>query len=165
MTTIDAEDRRFLDLAIEQARLGRDEGGIPVGAVLAADGEVLGAGRNQRLQLGSLVRHAETGALDAAGILAPDVLGRATMYTTLSPCPMCSGAMLFYGIPRMVIGEHRTKVGEEALLISRGVELVVVDDPACFELMQTYVASAPEAWTAANGGGRTLTADGADPAR
>lgn len=161
--SIDAEDRRFLDLAMEQARIGRDEGGIPVGSVLVADSRVLGAGRNQRIQLGSLVKHAETGALDDAGIVPPDVLGRATMYSTLSPCPMCSGAMLFYGIPRVVIGEHRTKVGEEELLRSRGVEVIVVDDPDCHAFMRDFVANSPDVWAAANGGGLTRVDPSAQP--
>lgn len=141
-----AGDRRLLELAIEQARLGRDEGGVPIGAVLVADGQVLGAGRNRRIQAGSAIRHGETDALEAAGRLPPAVYRRSTMVTTLSPCDMCTGAILLYRIPRVVIGEHRTFLGGEDLLRSRGVEVVNLDSEACVELMREFIAAHPDAW-------------------
>jgi len=141
-----AIDRAFLGVAIEQARIGRDEGGVPIGAALVADGRVLGAGHNRRVQLGSAIRHGETDALEAAGRLPASVYRHATMYTTLSPCDMCSGAILLYGIPRVVIGEHRTFVGAENLLRSRGVEVVDLDDEACIELMRDFIAEHPDVW-------------------
>jgi creatinine deaminase len=143
MTT---DDHALLAVAIEQARLGASEGGVPIGAALVADGRVLGAGRNRRVQLGSAIRHGETDALEQAGRLPAEVYRRATMYTTLSPCAMCTGAILLYGIPRVVIGENRTFLGEEALLASRGVEVVVLDDPTCVELMTTFIAEHPDVW-------------------
>ncbi len=108
-------DQEFLAVAIEQARIGRDEGGVPIGAALVVDGRVLGAGHNRRVQQGSAIRHGETDALEKAGRLPASVYRRATMYTTLSPCDMCTGAILLYGIPRVVIGENRTFVGGEDL--------------------------------------------------
>lgn len=140
------DDRRFLEVAIEQARLGREEGGIPIGAALVADGEVLGAGRNRRVQEGSAIRHGETDALERAGRLPASVYRRATMYTTLSPCHMCTGAVLLYGIPRVVVGENRTFLGAEDLLRSHGVEVVVLDSPECRRLMEEFMAAHPEIW-------------------
>ena len=140
------DDARFLALAIEQARIGRSEGGIPIGAVLAADGEVLGAGRNRRIQLGSPIRHGETDALEVAGRQPASVYRKSTMYTTLSPCDMCTGAILLYGIPRVVIGENRTFMGGEDYLRSRGVEVIVVDDPECIKMMEDFIAEEPELW-------------------
>jgi cytosine deaminase len=140
------DDRRLLELAIEQARLGRDEGGVPIGAVLVADGRVLGAGRNRRVQLGSAIRHGETDALETAGRLPASVYRRSTMVTTLSPCDMCTGAILLYGIPRVVIGEHRTFMGGEDLLRSRGVEVVNLDSEECVELMREFIAARPDVW-------------------
>jgi cytosine deaminase len=139
-------DRVFLEAAVEQARIGRDEGGVPIGAALVVDGRILGAGRNRRVQEGSAIRHGETDALEAAGRLPASVYRRAAMYTTLSPCDMCSGAILLYGIPRVVIGENRTFVGAEDLLRTRGVEVVVLDDPACVELMADFIARRPDVW-------------------
>ncbi len=139
-------DVRFLKIAIEQAKTGLSEGGIPIGAVLASDGEVLGAGRNRRIQLGSPIRHGETDALEVAGRQPAAVYQRSTMYTTLSPCDMCTGAILLYGIPRVVIGENRTFMGGEDLLRSRGVEVIVADDPACVGMMQDFIAENPELW-------------------
>src|SRR5918995_6338725 len=112
-------DQEFLAVAIEQARMGRDEGGVPIGAALVVDGEVLGAGHNRRVQQGSAIRHGETDALEAAGRLTASVYRRATMVTTLSPCDMCTGAILLYEIPRVLIGENRTFLGGEELLTSR----------------------------------------------
>jgi cytosine/creatinine deaminase len=141
-----ARDRTFLDLAIGQARIGRDEGGVPIGAALVADGRVLGAGRNRRVQQGSAIRHGETDALEAAGRLPSSVYRRSTMYTTLSPCDMCSGAILLYGIPRVVIGENRTFMGAEDYLRSRGVEVVNLDSQACVDLMRAFIEKSPALW-------------------
>lgn len=140
------DDREFLAVAIEQARIGRDEGGVPIGAALVADGKVLGAGRNRRIQLGSAIRHGETDALENAGRLPASVYRRATMYTTLSPCDMCTGAILLYRIPRVVIGENRTFLGAEDLLRARGVEVVNLDSPECVELMRAFIAERPDVW-------------------
>ena len=140
------DDQHFLDLAIEQARIGGDEGGVPIGAVLVADGRVLGAGHNRRVQLGSAIRHGETDALEAAGRLPASVYRRSTMYTTLSPCDMCTGAILLYGIPRVVLGENRTFLGAEDLLRSRGVEVVNLDSAECKALMDAFIAAHPEVW-------------------
>jgi cytosine/creatinine deaminase len=139
-------DQEFLAVAIEQARVGRDEGGVPIGAALVADGRVLGAGHNRRVQQGSAIRHGETDALEEAGRLPASVYRRATMYTTLSPCDMCTGAILLYGIPRVVIGENRTFLGAEDLLRSRGVEVVNLDSAECKALMDQFIAAHPEIW-------------------
>jgi cytosine/creatinine deaminase len=143
---VPSADRVFLEAAIEQARIGRAEGGVPIGAALVADGRVLGAGRNRRVQDGSAIRHGETDALEAAGRLAASVYRRATMYTTLSPCDMCTGAILLYGIPRVVIGEDRTFMGAEDLLRSRGVEVIVLDVDACVDLMAEFIDRHPDVW-------------------
>jgi creatinine deaminase len=140
------QDRQFMRVAIEEAREGLDEGGIPIGAALVVDGRVIGAGRNRRIQRGSPILHGETDALEAAGRQPASVYRRATMYTTLSPCDMCSGAILLYGVPRVVIGEHRTFMGAEGLLRTRGVEVVVLDDPECVELMEAFIAARPDLW-------------------
>ncbi len=140
------DDHEFLAVAIEQARIGRDEGGVPIGAALVADGKVLGAGCNRRIQLGSAIRHGETDALENAGRLPASVYRRATMYTTLSPCDMCTGAILLYRIPRVVIGENRTFMGAEDLLRSRGVEVVNLDSSDCVELMRAFIAEHPDVW-------------------
>ena len=142
----EAIDRAFLEVAIEQARIGRDEGGVPIGAALVADGQVLGAGHNRRVQEGSAIRHGETDALEIAGRLPASVYRRATMYTTLSPCDMCTGAILLYGIPRVVMGENRTFVGGEDYLRARGVEVVNLDDTACVDLMRQFIARRPDVW-------------------
>lgn len=140
-------DREFLAVAIGQARIGRSEGGVPIGAALVVDGTVLGAGRNRRIQEGSAIRHGETDALEIAGRQPASVYRRATMYTTLSPCDMCSGAILLYGIPRVVLGENRTFMGAESLLRSRGVEVVNLDSEECLELMREFIAANPAAWS------------------
>lgn len=132
--------------ALAQARLGRDEGGVPIGAALVVDGEVLAVGRNRRVQLGSAIRHGETDCLETAGRLPASVYARATMVTTLSPCDMCTGAVLLYGIPRVVIGENRTFLGGEDLLRSRGVDVVVLDDAECIALMTDFIAREPALW-------------------
>ena len=139
-------DHELLQAAIQQARIGRDEGGIPIGAVLVVDGDVLAAGRNRRVQQGSAIRHGETDALENAGRQPASVYRRATMVTTLSPCDMCTGAILLYGIPRVVIGENRTFAGAEGLLRSRGVEVIVLDSPACIELMREFMVAHPDLW-------------------
>jgi cytosine deaminase len=139
-------DRSMLEAAKAEARAGLAEGGIPIGAALVVDGRVLGAGHNRRVQRGSPTLHGETDALEAAGRQPAAVYRRATMVTTLSPCDMCTGAILLYGIPRVVIGEHRTFVGAEALLRERGVEVVVLDDPECVEMMERFIAERPDLW-------------------
>jgi creatinine deaminase len=141
-----AIDRSFLEVAIAEARIGRDEGGVPIGAALVADGRVLGAGHNRRVQLDSAIRHGETDALEMAGRLPASVYRRATMYTTLSPCDMCTGAILLYGIPRVVMGENRTFVGGEDYLRSRGIEVVNLDADACVDLMREFIARRPDVW-------------------
>ncbi|HET8571728.1 MAG TPA: nucleoside deaminase [Candidatus Limnocylindria bacterium] len=140
------DDSTWLDLAIAEARVGRQEGGIPIGAALVVDGEVLGVGRNRRVQMGSAIRHGETDALENAGRQPASVYARATMYTTLSPCDMCSGAILLYGIPRVVIGEHRTFMGAQELLRTRGVEVVDLDSEECVALMREFIAAEPGLW-------------------
>ena len=139
-------DDELLAAAIRQAEIGLSEGGIPIGAVLAVDGEVVGAGHNQRVQMGSAIRHGETDALERAGRLPAATYGRATLYTTLSPCHMCTGAILLYGIPRVVIGENRTFLGAEDLLRANGVEVVNLDSPHCVELMTRFIAEHPRLW-------------------
>ncbi len=136
----------FLAAAIAEARAGLEAGGVPIGSVLVVDGEIVGRGHNQRVQRGSAVLHAEMDALENAGRLPAAAYRRSTLYTTLSPCDMCSGAVLLYGIPKVVIGEHRTFMGNEDYLRSRGVELVVVDDPECVSLMTDFIAARPDLW-------------------
>jgi cytosine/creatinine deaminase len=140
------DDTAFLELALEQARIGRSEGGIPIGAALVAFDRVLGVGRNRRVQLGSVIRHGEMDALENAGRHGADVYRRSTVYTTLSPCYMCSGAILLYGIPRVVIGENRTFLGVEDLLQSKGVEVIDLDSGECVQLMEAFIAENPELW-------------------
>lgn len=141
------DDSRFLDLAIEQARLGLAEGGIPIGAALVGhDGTVLGVGHNRRVQKGSAIRHGETDALERAGRLPAKVYAASTMYTTLSPCHMCTGAILLYGIPRVVLGENSTFLGAEDLLRANGVEVVNADSGECYQLMQDFIAANPTLW-------------------
>ena len=139
-------DLDFLEMAVAEARQGLAEGGIPIGSVLVIDGKVAGRGHNRRQQNGSAVLHAEMDALEQAGRLSAAQYRKATLYTTLSPCAMCSGAVLLYRIPRVVIGENRSFMGEEALLRSRGVELVVLDHAGCRELMERFVAEHPDLW-------------------
>jgi cytosine/creatinine deaminase len=136
----------FLAAAIEEARIGLREGGIPIGAVLVHGGRIIGRGHNRRVQQGSAIRHGEMDALEAAGRLPASVYRESVMYTTLSPCAMCSGAILLYGIPRVVVGEHDTFLGEEALLRARGVTVEVVGDTECIELMRRFMADHPALW-------------------
>jgi cytosine/creatinine deaminase len=136
----------FLASAIEEAERGLAEGGIPIGAVLVHRGRILGRGHNRRVQQGSAVLHGEMDALERAGRQPAAVYGESVMYTTLSPCAMCTGAILLYGIPRVVVGENRTFVGEEELLRSRGVRVEVVQDERCIRLMTEFIAAHPELW-------------------
>ena len=136
----------FLVAAIEEAERGRSEGGIPIGAVLVFEGRILGRGHNRRVQQGSSTLHGEMDALERAGRHPAAVYRASTMYTTLSPCAMCSGAILLYGIPRVIVGENRTFLGEEAWLRQRGVEVEVVQDPRCIRLMEQFIAEHPELW-------------------
>ena len=136
----------FLQAAIAEAEQGRREGGIPIGSVLVARGEIIGRGHNRRVQKGSAVLHGEMDALENAGRLPAKVYRDATLYTTLSPCAMCSGAILLYGIPRVIIGENKTFLGEEELLARRGVTLEVRQDPTCIRLMTEFIAVNPELW-------------------
>lgn len=137
---------RGLEVAIDQARKGRDEGGIPIGSALEIDGEIVGRGRNRRVQQGSPILHAEMDALENTGRLPAIDYRRSTIYTTLSPCIMCSGAILLYEIPRVVVGENRTFMGAESLLRSNGVTVDVVDDLDCVELMDAFISERPELW-------------------
>ena len=139
-------DEELLALAIAEARAGAAEGGIPIGAALAQRDRVLGVGHNRRVQMGSAIRHGETDCLENVGRLPASVYAGSTMATTLSPCDMCTGAILLYGIPRVVIGENSTFYGGEDYLRSRGVEVVVVDDEECKELMRQFIAANPELW-------------------
>ncbi len=139
-------DQQLLAAAIEQARIGRAEGGIPIGAVLAVDGEIVAGGRNRRVQMGSAIRHGETDALENAGRLPATTYARATMYTTLSPCHMCTGAILLYGIQRVVIGENETFMGAEDLLRAHDVEVVNLDLLECKDLMADFIAEFPSLW-------------------
>jgi creatinine deaminase len=136
----------FMRAAREEAEQGAGEGGIPIGSVLVHRGVVLGRGHNRRVQQGSAVLHGEMDALERAGRQPARVYRECTLYTTLSPCAMCSGAILLYGIPRVIIGENRTFLGEEELLRSRGVEVQVLQDPACIALMERFIAEHPALW-------------------
>ncbi len=140
------DDERWLATAIEEARLGLDEGGVPIGAALVVDGELVASGRNRRVQWGSVIRHGETDCLERAGRLPAATYARATMYTTLSPCDMCTGAVLLYGIPRVVMGENRTFTGGEQTLRSRGVELVNMESGVCMDLMSKFIGKHPDIW-------------------
>jgi cytosine deaminase len=136
----------FFQEAIDEARIGLAEGGVPIGSVLVIDGKVIGRGHNQRVQRGSVVLHAEMAALEDAGRLTAADYRRSVLYSTLSPCSMCTGAVLLYGIPRVVIGENRTFQGPEELLRDQGVVVEIVDDPACVDLMATFIAEHPDLW-------------------
>lgn len=136
----------FLTAAVEEARAGSREGGIPIGSVLVIDGRLVARGHNRRVQRGSATLHAEMDCLENAGRLRAEDYRRSTLYSTLSPCDMCSGAVLLYGIPRVVIGENRTFRGPEEYLRSRGVQLELRDDAECVELMRAFIAANPELW-------------------
>jgi creatinine deaminase len=137
---------RFLDAAIDEAGVGLAEGGIPIGSVLVLDDEIVGRGHNRRVQKGSPILHGEMDALEDAGRLVAAEYRRSIIYTTLSPCHMCTGAILLYDIPRVVIGENRTFLGAEDLLRDNGVEMVVVDDQRCVDMMTTFIEARPELW-------------------
>lgn len=136
----------FMQAAIDEAELGYAEGGIPIGSVLVHNGRIIGRGHNRRVQQGSAILHGEMDALENAGRLPAAVYRDAVLYTTLSPCPMCSGAVLLYGIPRVIIGENRTFMGEEELLRSRGVVVEVLQDSCCIALMERFIAEKPGLW-------------------
>ena len=136
----------FLEAAIEEASIGASEGGIPIGSVLVHDGQIVGSGHNRRIQRGSPTLHGEMDALENAGRLPASVYRECTIYTTLSPCSMCSGAILLYGIPRVIVGENRTFMGEEELLRSRGVSVEVLQDERCIALMTDFIARQPALW-------------------
>ena len=136
----------FLQAAIEEAQQGLAEGGIPIGSVIVHRGAIIGRGHNRRVQKGSAILHGEMDALENAGRQPASVYRESVLYTTLSPCAMCSGAILLYGIPKVVIGENLTFLGEEALLRGRGVDVEVLQDAACVDLMRRFIASRPELW-------------------
>lgn len=136
----------FLRAAVEEAKKGLAKGGIPIGSVLVIDGKIVGRGHNQRIQQGSVIRHAEMDCLENAGRLKPSQYRRATLYSTLSPCDMCSGAVLLYKIPRVIIGENRTFRGPEDYVRSRGVHVQVIDNIECAELMERFIRQHPTLW-------------------
>jgi creatinine deaminase len=136
----------FLQAAIEEARKGLAEGGIPIGSVLVIEGQIVGRGHNRRVQKGSAILHAEMDALENAGRLTARDYQRSVLYSTLSPCDMCSGTALLYQIPRIVIGENQSFQGPEEYVRSRGVALEIVDDPECVQMMKEFIRSRPELW-------------------
>lgn len=138
-------DNHFLE-AVKEAEIGISEGGIPIGSVLFHNGKVIGRGHNKRVQKGSVILHGEMNALENAGRQTASVYKECVLYTTLSPCPMCSGTILLYGIPKVVIGENQTFLGSEQLLRDSGVEVIVLDDKRCKELMDQFIAEKPELW-------------------
>ncbi|MFC3149600.1 nucleoside deaminase [Litoribrevibacter euphylliae] len=137
---------QFMQMAYDEAQQGLAEGGIPIGSVLVHQGKVLGRGHNRRIQKGSAILHGEMDALENAGRLPASVYKECELYTTLSPCCMCSGTILLYGIPNVIVAENTTFMGEEALLRSRGVNVEVLDDPKCIEMMQRFIREKPELW-------------------
>lgn len=136
----------FMQAAIDEAKQGLAEGGIPIGSVIVHRGEIIGRGHNRRVQQGSAVLHGEMDAFENAGRQPASVYAESVLYTTLSPCAMCSGAILLYGIPKVIIGENQTFLGEELLLRGRGVDLQVLHDPSCVEMMRSFIANSPELW-------------------
>jgi cytosine deaminase len=136
----------FLKVAIEEAQQGLAEGGIPIGSVLVHNGKIIGRGHNRRVQKGSAILHGEMDALENAGRLPASVYKESVLYTTLSPCPMCTGAILLYGIPKVVVGENQTFIGDEDLLRARGVTVDVIQDQNCIEMMQSFIAAKPALW-------------------
>jgi cytosine deaminase len=139
-------DDEFLAAAIAEARLGLAEGGIPIGSVLVLGGEIIGRGHNRRVQKGSAILHAEMDCLENAGRLTARQYRQTTLYSTLSPCDMCSGTALLYRIPRIVVGENQTFQGPEAYVRSRGVEVTVLDHPECIALMREFITARPDLW-------------------
>jgi len=136
----------FLQAAIEEAKKGLAEGGIPIGSVLVLDGKIIGRGHNQRVQHDSVIHHAEMNCLENAGRLKALIYQRCALYSTLSPCPMCSGAVLLYKIPRIVVGENKSYQGPEEYVRSQGVKVKVLQDPVCIQLMRDFIAARPELW-------------------
>ena len=136
----------FLEAAIDEARKGLAEGGIPIGSVLVLDGKIIGRGHNQRVQRGSVIHHAEMNCLENAGRLKASVYQRCVLYSTLSPCPMCSGAILLYKIPRVVVGENVTFQGPEERVRSAGVTVDILHDPGCIRMMRDFITAHPELW-------------------
>jgi len=136
----------FMQAAIEEAQQGLAEGGIPIGSVIVHKGRIIGRGHNRRVQQGSAIRHGEMDAFENAGRQSAQTYRESVLYTTLSPCSMCSGAILLYGIPKVVIGENQTFLGEEELLRSRGVQVEVLQDATCVALMRDFIAAKPELW-------------------
>jgi cytosine/creatinine deaminase len=136
----------FMQAALEEARKGLAEGGIPIGSVLVIDEKIVGRGHNRRVQQGSAILHAEMDCLENAGRLKAGDYQKAILYSTLSPCDMCSGAALLYGIPKIIIGENQTFQGPEEYVRSRGVTLKILNDPECIQLMQDFIAAKPELW-------------------
>jgi len=141
-----SETDPLMQLAINEARKGVDEGGIPIGSILLHGGEVIGAGHNKRIQEGSVIKHGEMDALENAGRQPASVYQKSVLYTTLSPCPMCSGAIVLYGIPKVIIGENKTYQGEEAWLSAKGVEVVVLNNQECIDMMEAFIRDKPELW-------------------
>ena len=137
---------KFLKAAFDEAQKGLQEGGIPIGSVIVHQGKIIGRGHNRRVQQGSTVLHGEMDAFENAGRQPASVYRECTLYATLSPCPMCSGAMLLYGIPKVIVGENSTFLGEEELLRSRGVDVEVLQDKACIQMMQAFISECPELW-------------------
>lgn len=137
---------QYLQAAIDEAKKGLDEGGIPIGSVIVHNGVIIGRGHNRRVQSGSAILHGEMDALENAGRLSADVYKECVLYTTLSPCAMCTGAILLYGIPKVVIGENVTFMGEEELLKQRGVEVELADDDTCKHMMKDFISNKPELW-------------------
>ncbi|HKJ17536.1 MAG TPA: nucleoside deaminase [Xanthomonadales bacterium] len=135
-----------MQAAITEARLGLEEGGIPIGSVIVHNGEIIGKGHNRRVQQGSAVLHGEMDALENCGRQPASVYRTSVIYTTLSPCSMCTGAILLYGIPKVVVGENQTFLGEEELLMSRGVSVEVIQNKECIDLMKQFIANSPELW-------------------
>lgn len=137
---------QFLQSAIDEAKQGLREGGIPIGSVLVHRGRIIGRGHNQRVQRGSVIHHGEMNCLENAGRQSASIYRDCTIYTTLSPCPMCTGAILLYGIPRVVIGENTTFMGAEESLRAGGIDVVVVQDAECIQMMQDFIAANPGLW-------------------
>jgi creatinine deaminase len=136
----------FLEAAIAEARKGLEEGGIPIGSVLVIDNKIVGRGHNRRVQKGSAILHAEMDCLENAGRLTAKDYQRATLYSTLSPCDMCSGTAILYKIPRIIVGENQTFKGPEAYVRSRGAQMTVINDPSCIQMMKNFIATRPELW-------------------
>ncbi|MGH7941456.1 MAG: nucleoside deaminase [Limisphaerales bacterium] len=136
----------FLQAALDEAKQGLAEGGIPIGSVLVSDGDIIGRGHNRRVQNGSVIHHAEMNCLENAGRLPASIYSRCTLYSTLSPCPMCGGAVLLYKIPRVIIGENTTFKGPENYLRSQGIEVTILSNPQCIQIMRDFINARPELW-------------------